>query len=129
MARIDAVTGTTPIDRLRALFDVHIVFVVEHVGIPRILFGELQREADAPGKARARALMSMYRSRVVSLLDHAKLQRQIDARTDCTAAATMFLGMVQGLTMQAMATNDFSAMPALSARLFELYLGALGVAA
>jgi TetR/AcrR family transcriptional regulator len=39
----------------------HIDFVVEHPGVPRILFGELQRDGDALGKASVRALMAGYR--------------------------------------------------------------------
>jgi hypothetical protein len=41
-----------------------------------------------------------------------RAQGQIDEKTDCAAAATMFLGMVQGLVMQAMAADDFTNMPA-----------------
>ena len=125
LARIDAVVGATPTDRLQAIFAAHVEFVVEHTGVPRILFGELQRDADAPSKARVRALMSGYRSRVLGLLELAKTQGQIDEKADCTAAATMFLGMVQGLVMQAMAADDFTAMPALSSRLFEVFLDGL----
>lgn len=128
LARFDAVTGATPVDRLRAIFTTHIEFVVEHVGVPRILFGELQRDGDAPGKARVRALMAGYRDRVISLLEQAKTQGLIKETTDCPAAATMFLGMVQGLAMQAMAADDFDSMPAVSLRLFDLYLDALGAA-
>lgn len=125
LARIDGVSGATPTDRLQAIFAAHVEFVVEHVGVPRILFGELQRDADAPGKARVRALMSGYRSRVLGLLELAKAQGQIDEKADCAAAATMFLGMVQGLVMQAMAADDFTTMPATSARLFEVFLDGL----
>ncbi len=128
LARFDAATGATPIDSLRAIFTTHIEFVVEHVGVPRILFGELQRDGDAPGKARVRALMAGYRDRVISLLDQAKTQGLIKETTDCPAAATMFLGMVQGLAMQAMAADDFDSMPAVSLRLFDLFLHALGAA-
>ena len=117
--------GATPTDKLQAIFAAHIDFVVEHAGVPRILFGELQRDADAPGKARVRALMSGYRSRVLGLLELAKTQGQIDEKADCAAAATMFLGMVQGLVMQAMAADDFTTMPALSSRLFEVFLDGL----
>lgn len=125
LARIDAAAGATPTDRLQAIFAAHVEFVIEHVGIPRILFGELQRDADAPGKARVRALMSGYRSRVLGLLELAKAQGQIDENADCAAAATMFLGMVQGLVMQAMAADDFTTMPAISSRLFEVFLNGL----
>ncbi len=128
LARIDAVAGGTPIDRLQAIFGAHIDFIVRHIGIPRILFGELQRDSEAPGKAKVRALMSGYRRRVLNELEQAKLQGQINAQIDCAAAATMFLGMIQGLVMQAMASDDFATMPSISKGLFELYLDGLGVA-
>ena len=52
----------------------------------------------------------------------------IKETTDCSAAASMFLGMVQGLAMQAMAADDFDNMPAVSLRMFDLFLDALGAA-
>ncbi len=127
LARIDASAGTTPVDTLQAIFAAHVDFVVGHTGVPRILFGELQRGGDTPGKMRVRALMAAYRGRVMHLLDLAKAQRQIDAHTDTAAAATLFLGMVQGLVMQAMAAGDFSTMPAMSKGLFAIYRDGLGV--
>lgn len=126
MARIDAIEGATPVDRLRAIFSAHIDFVVEYAGVPRILFGELQRDGDAPGKARVRALMAGYRGRVTGVLDLAREQGQIDAQTNIAASATLFLGMVQGLVMQAMAAEDFAAMRSTSPAVFDLYLKGLG---
>ncbi|CCW19942.1 MULTISPECIES: TetR/AcrR family transcriptional regulator [Sphingobium] len=128
LARFDAVTGVTPIERLRAMFATHIDFVVTHPGVPRILFGELQRDGDALGKMSVRALMAAYRERVTNLLTEAKAQSLIAETVDIPAAATMFLGMVQGLAMQAMAASDFTTMPAVSGRLFDLFCDGLGVA-
>lgn len=128
LARIDAVAGATPVETLHAILAAHIDFVVEFAGVPRILFGELQRDGDAPGKVRVRALMSEYRGRVMRLLDLAKAQGQIAAQTDTAAAATLFLGMVQGLVMQAMAADDFTPMPAISTGLFAVYRDGLGMA-
>lgn len=128
LARFDAVTGETPIEQLRAMFATHIEFVVTHPGVPRILFGELQRDGNAQGKMCVRALMAAYRERVTNLLTETKAQSLIAETVDIPAAATMFLGMVQGLAMQAMAAGDFATMPAISARLFDLYLDGLGVA-
>lgn len=128
LARFDAVTEVTPIERLHAMFATHIDFVVTHPGVPRILFGELQRDGDAQGKMCVRALMAAYRERVTNLLTEAKTQSLITETVDIPAAATMFLGMVQGLVMQAMAASDFTTMPAVSGRLFDLYLDGLGVA-
>jgi AcrR family transcriptional regulator len=128
LARFDAVTGVTPIERLRAMFATHIDFVVTHPGVPRILFGELQRDGDAQGKMCVRALMAAYRERVTNLLTEAKARSLVAESVDISAASTMFLGMVQGLVMQAMAASDFTTMPAVSGRLFDLYLDGLGVA-
>ena len=128
LARFDAVTGVTPIERLRAMFATHIDFVVTHPGVPRILFGELQRDGDAQGKMCVRALMAAYRERVTNLLTEAKTRSLVAERVDISAASTMFLGMVQGLVMQAMAASDFTTMPAVSRRLFDLYLDGMGVA-
>ena len=128
LARFDAVTGATPIERLRAMFATHIDFVVTHPGVPRILFGELQRDGDAQSKMCVRALMAAYRERVTALLTEAKTRSLVAERVDISAASTMFLGMVQGLVMQAMAASDFTTMPAVSGRLFDLYLDGLGVA-
>lgn len=128
LARFDAVTGVTPIERLRAMFATHIDFVATHPGVPRILFGELQRDGDAQGKMCVRTLMAAYRERVANLLTEAKARSLVAERVDISAASTMFLGMVQGLVMQAMAASDFTTMPAVSGRLFDLYLDGLGVA-
>ena len=128
LARFDAVTGVTPIERLRAMFATHIDFVVTHPGVPRILFGELQRDGDAQSKMCVRALMAAYRERVTALLTEAKTRSLVAERVDISAASTMFLGMVQGLVMQAMAASDFTTMPAVSGRLFDLYLDGMGVA-
>ena len=128
LARFDAVTGVTPIERLRAMFATHIDFVVTHPGVPRILFGELQRDGDAQSKMCVRALMAAYRERVTALLTEAKTRSLVAERVDISAASTMFLGMVQGLVMQAMAASDFTTMPAVSGRLFDLFCDGLGVA-
>lgn len=122
LARFDAAAGATPVECLRAMFAAHIDFIVTHPGVPRILFAELQQVGAAPGKARALSLMSEYRRRVVALLDEAKAQGMTSETVDIPAAATMFLGMVQGLVMQSMAADNFTDMVPLSRRLFDFYL-------
>ena len=125
LARLDAVDGSTPVACLRAMFAAHIDFIVLNPGVPRIVFGELQQVGAAPGKAQALDLISEYRRRVVAQLEAAKAQGMADAAVDIPAAATMYLGMVQGLVMQAMAADDFTDMPAMSRRLVDLFLRSL----
>ena len=64
---------------------------------------------------------------VVRRREHAKLQGRINA-DDTVAAATMFLGMVQGLVTEAMAADDYTMMHPTSSGLFERYLVGLRVA-
>ena len=104
------------------------LFILDAKGVPRILSGELQRTDVSAGKAQARALMQAYRGRVVALLSQAKEAGHIAPHTDTAAAATMFLGLVQGLVMQAMAADDFNPMHDAAAGLFPLYRAALGTA-
>lgn len=126
LSRIDAATGATPLDRMRTMLLAHADFVVEYRGVPRILFGELQRTDDSAGKAQARALMQAYRGRVVALLNQAKDEGHIAPNTDTAAAATMFLGLTQGLVIQAMAADDFTPLRGAAAGMFPLYRAGLG---
>ncbi len=104
----------------------HVDFVIEQPGVPRILFGELQRAGDTPTKAIARQLMAGYRARVARELHAAREAGDIADATDVEAATVMFLTLVQGMVMQALAVDDFSAMPALARRLFGLFRQGLG---
>ena len=46
LARIDKATAAaaSPLGALEAAFTAHIEFISEHAGVPRMLFGELQRD-------------------------------------------------------------------------------------
>ena len=113
--RFDALPEGMPLVRLEALMAAHMEFVVARPGVPRILFGELQRAGTTPGKAIARQLMAGYRARVARELSAAQ-----------QAGDVLFLAMIQGLVMQSLAVDDFTTMPALAHRLFALFRQSLG---
>ncbi len=50
---------------------------------------------------------------------------QIAGDADLEAATVMFLALVQGLVMQALAVDDFSALPVMSKRQFGLFCRSL----
>ena len=108
MARIDrAVEGaTSPLDALRAMFLCHVDFVAEHPGVPRMLFGELQRAEPTPAKAVAQALIQRYGARIRDRIEAGKTAGEIAAEVDAQAAATLFVGTIQGLVMHSMLTGD-----------------------
>lgn len=117
------------IDALRSMFDAHIGFVVAHPGVPRVIFHELQNPADSPVKREVRSLLQQYRQRLLDRLQAAARQGEVAPGTDLDAAATLFVGMLQGLVMQAMAAGKIGAMTAQAGPVFTLYRRALGGAA
>ena len=117
-SRFDSIVEQRPLQRLQAMLAIHIAFVMDYPGVPRLLFGELQRAGQTPAKAIATQLMAGYRVRVGGELAAAQSSRQIAADLDIDAATVMFLALVQGLVMQALTADDFSAMPAMSCLLY-----------
>lgn len=116
----------SPLSALEAMFMAHVRFVAARPGVPRILFGELQRTGDTAAKRGARALMDGYRTRVVGVIDHCKTDGILPADLDTEASATLFVGTIQGLVMQAMITGDFAEMQGMAGRVFRIYLRGIG---
>ena len=110
-----------PLAAMRAMFLSHVEFVVEHPGVPRMMFGELQRSEVTPAKRVARTLIARYAERVQNRIEQGKTRGEISAKVDAQAAATMFVGMVQGLVMQSMLTGDISRIRDQAPRVFAIY--------
>lgn len=121
-----AVAAPTPLQGLGAVFMAHVNFVVTHPGVPRLIFHELQQPADSATKQEVRALLQGYRQLLLGLLGAAARQQQLQADLDQDAAATLFVGIVQGLVMQSMLSDKPAGMRAQASRVFALYLRGLG---
>lgn len=113
---------------LEAVFHAHVAFVVAHPGAPRIIFHELQQPADSPVKQEVRALLQTYRQLLLGLFKAGVKAGDLPAALDQQAAATMFIGIVQGLVMQSMLTGKPAAMKAQADSVFALYLRGIGAA-
>jgi hypothetical protein len=70
------------------------------------LFGELQRAGDTPAKQMARTLISRYAELLSALIDKGKAQGELTAEVDTAAAATLFIGIIQGLVMQSLLAGN-----------------------
>lgn len=117
-----AQAAATPLAALAAVFRAHVDFVVAHPGVPRLIFHELEQPADSVVKQEVRALLQAYRKLLLRLLDAAVRQGQARAALDQEAAATLFVGIVQGLVMQSMLSGKPATMKAQADRVFALYL-------
>lgn len=116
-----AASSDSPITALEAVFKAHIGFVVDHPGVPRLVFHELQRAVDSPIKQEVRKLLAAYRKLLMGLLDAAVKRGEADTQLDREAAATMFVGIVQGLVMQSMAAGKPASIKTRSGPVFALY--------
>lgn len=127
LARIDraAAEAGTPLASLEAIFRTHIDFVVEHPGVPRMLFGELQRAESTPAKRLAQTLLQHYGERIRKLLEAGKAAGEVSEALDNDAAAILFVGTIQGLVMQSMLAGDVAGIRNSAGRVFAIYLAGI----
>ena len=123
LARIDrAAEGVaSPLGALRAMFMAHVAFVAEHPGAPRIIFGELQRAGETLPKRMVQTLIASYGMRLKRLIEQGQAQGELHSGLDVQAAATLFIGTIQGLVMQSLITGDMQRMRSDAARVFAIY--------
>ena len=123
MARIEkAAKGIdSPLEALQAMFLAHVAFVADHPGAPRMLFGELQEASATPAKRLAQALLKQYAARLNALIETGKACGELPPELDSDAAATLFIGTIQGLVMQSLIAGDMERMRADAPRVFAIY--------
>lgn len=126
--RLEAAAGAaaTPLEALAAMFRAHVDFVIAHPGVPRLIFHELQQPADSAAKQEVRAVLQGYRKLLLDVLAQAVRRGEVAADLDREAAATAFVGLIQGLVMQSMLTGRPGAMRQQADRVLALYLRGLG---
>lgn len=108
MARVEraAQSAASPHAALEAMFVAHAGFIAEHPGVPRMLFGELQRGGDSVTRQMVQTLLGRYRDRVRALIEQGQAGGELDPRVDPDQAALVFIGTIQGLVMQSMVAGD-----------------------
>jgi AcrR family transcriptional regulator len=118
--------GLSPLVALEAIFLAHIDFVVEHPGVPRILFGELQRGESTAAKLMAQSLIRRYAKRVRQLLEEGKECGEVDTSLESEAGAILFIGTVQGLVMQSMLAGDVGRIRRVAPQAFAIFRRGIG---
>ena len=130
LARVDqaATDADSPATALEAMFFAHIEFVSQHPGIPRMLFGELQRPGNTVPKRMAHTLLTRYGERLQRLLEAGKAQGQFNAELDVEAAVVLFIGTIQGLVMQSLLSGEVARMRHDAVGVFSIYRRGIGSA-
>jgi TetR/AcrR family transcriptional regulator len=121
--------AATPLDALSAMFREHVAFVIAHPGVPRFIFHELQQPADSAAKLEVRAVLQGYRKLLLGHLNQSIERKLVNPDLDPEAAATSFIGLIQGLVMQSMLTGRTAAMGPQAEAMLVLYRRSLGEAA
>jgi TetR/AcrR family transcriptional regulator len=128
LARIDrAAQGIeSPLMAMEAIFMSHIEFVSEHPGVPRMMFGELQRAESTPAKRMVQILIKQYSERLHHLIEKGKTNGELSPTLDAEAAATLFIGTIQGLVMQSLLAGEVGRMHQDAPRVFAIYCRGIG---
>lgn len=123
LSRIEraASAAASPLAALEAMYLAHIAFVIEHPGVPRMMFGELQRADDSAAKRVVQTMLRRYGKRLRTLIRDGKANGELDANLDAAAAATLFIGSIQGLVMQALLLGDTKLMRSNAPGAFAIY--------
>lgn len=131
LSRVDAAARgiDSPLAALEAMFMTHVDFVANHPGVPRMMFGELQRAADTPAKRMVRVLIGRYGERLRTLIEKGKARGEIASEIDAGLAATQFIGTIQGLVMQALLGGEVERMRADAPGAFAIYRRGIGTGA
>jgi AcrR family transcriptional regulator len=127
LARVDrAAEGiASPMAALQAMFLSHVEFIVAHPGVPRIMFGELQRAESTPAKRVAKTLIERYAERLARRIEQGKALGEMSPDLDTQAAALLFIGTIQGLVMHSMLSGDIRQIRTRAPGVFDLYLRSL----
>lgn len=130
LARVDkaAEEASSPLAALDAMFMTHIAFVSEHPGVPRMLFGELQRPGETLPKKIVQALIRQYSDRLRRLLKAGKAKGELHVELDVEAAAVLFIGTIQGLVMQSLLAGDVTRIRRDAPGVFAIYRRGIGSA-
>ena len=111
----------SPLAALQAMFMSHIEFVSEHPGVPRMMFGELQRSESTAAKRMVQTLIQHYGERLDKLFETGKSCGELNPKLDNQAAATLFVGSIQGLVMQSLLVDDVSRIRREAPGVFAIY--------
>lgn len=117
---------SSPVAAMEAMFMTHVEFIAEHPGVPRMMFGELQRAEPTAAKSMVQILLKRYGERLHVLIEKGKQEGEFSLTLDNEAAVTLFIGTVQGLVMQSLLAGDVTRILNDAPRVFAIYKRGIG---
>jgi len=120
-----AAQGRDPLDALQRMFFAHIDFIAGHPAIPRLLMSEHLHGRNAVLRQLVTEIMLGYEAKIAGLLQDAQSRGMARADLDAHAAATLYIGMIQGLVLQTSILHGKRTLAAEAARTFPVFLQAV----
>ncbi|MDP2111160.1 MAG: TetR/AcrR family transcriptional regulator [Thiobacillus sp.] len=122
--------GHDPLDALQRMFFAQINFIASHPAIPRVLMSEHLHGRSAALRRLVTEIMLGYEAKIAGLLADAQAQGLARADLDVHAAATLYIGMIQGLVLQTsilrgQSTLTARTLTAEAARTFPVFMQAV----
>jgi len=120
-----AANSENPLEALNGIFLTHVSFIAKHPAIPRLVFSDSLLRRDPRLKQLIQEIVTGYESKVEGLLGQAKATGLARLDLDEGSAATLFLGMIQGLVLQ---SNIFGGRRSLldeAKKVFPIYLNGI----
>ncbi|MBV5326409.1 MAG: hypothetical protein JZU65_02040 [Chlorobium sp.] len=103
------------------MFNANVKFIIEHPGVPRKLFGKLQRAEKAPAELMVQMLIHCHGERLHRLIEAEKACAELDVQLDTESSATLFIGMIYGLIMQSLLAYNAGRIHHDALRVFTIY--------
>jgi TetR/AcrR family transcriptional regulator, fatty acid metabolism regulator protein len=98
LSQVAAFEGTA-ISKLKLLFELHVKLLKEEGAIPRILYFLLSSDRNPELKASMLSAVGLYVQQVKKMLLQGQEKGEVSPDIDVTAAAMLFIGMVQPLAI------------------------------
>lgn len=117
---------SSPFAALESTFMAHIDFIAEHPGIPHLLFSELKCAEETIPKRIVKTIIRRYEKHLKHLFEQGKTCGEFDGELDADAAATLFIGTVQGLVIQSLLSGDMKRIYQDAPRVFVIYRRGVG---
>lgn len=111
-----------PLDALERTFLAHLAFIGKHPAIPRLIFFDQLQRKNPQLKQLIKEIVTGYEARIATLLTEAKSTGLARADLDEKSAATLYIGMIQGLVIQSSIFGSTRSINEQARQVFPIYL-------
>lgn len=120
-----AARSENPLESLENMFFAHVAFIAKHPAIPRMVFSDHLLRRDIRLKLLIQEIMTGYEANISGLLGQAKASGLARSDLDEGSAATLFIGMIQGLVLQSTIFGGRRSLTEEAKRVFPIYLNGI----